>query len=136
MQFEKATPIQVQAIPIIHKGQDLMACAQTGTGKTAAFMLPILNTLSEHTGEGTQCLVLVPTRELAIQIDQQVHGFSYFSDVQSIAVYGGGSGMDHVEQRRALQQGTEIIVATPGKLISYLNSGTIDFSKLKYVVLT
>ncbi len=135
MKFESATPIQEQAIPIIQNGLDLLACAQTGTGKTAAFMLPILNALSKEEHTGTKALVLVPTRELAIQIDQQVHGFSYFSNVESIAIYGGGSGMDHVDQRRALKSGTDIVVATPGKLISYLNSGAADFSTLKYVVL-
>ncbi|MEE9439641.1 MAG: DEAD/DEAH box helicase, partial [Saprospiraceae bacterium] len=135
MGFEKATPIQEQAIPIILSGKDLLACAQTGTGKTAAFILPILDMLTEKPKEGIKTLVIAPTRELAMQIEQQIQGFSYFAGVSSIAIYGGGSGSDFHEEKEALKNGTDIIVATPGKLISHINMGYADFSFVEYLVL-
>lgn len=135
MNFDKCTPVQEQAIPLILEGKDMIACAQTGTGKTAAFMLPVLNMISAAKTETTQALVLVPTRELAIQIDEQINGFSYYLDIHSATVYGGGDGMAHEEQRKALQSGADIVVATPGKLISFLNMGNVDFSGLKYLIL-
>ncbi|MBE0651286.1 MAG: DEAD/DEAH box helicase [Bacteroidales bacterium] len=136
MGFEEATPIQEQAIPAILDKRDLIASAQTGTGKTAAFILPVLNALLEgKTAHITKALVLVPTRELAIQIDQQVQGFSYFTNAESIAIYGGGSGSDWDQQKRALTSGTDIIVATPGKLISHLNMGYVKFQDLEYLIL-
>ncbi len=108
MGFEKATPIQEQAIPKIVEGRDLIACAQTGTGKTAAFILPIIDKLITQPHKGTNTLVIVPTRELAIQIDQQIQGFSYFTPVHSQTVYGGGSGTDYDKEKRALEIGTDI----------------------------
>ena len=121
MGFEKATPIQEQAIPLILENRDMIACAQTGTGKTAAFVLPILQKLVQKKNQGTNTLVIVPTRELAIQIEQQIQGFSYFLNIGSIAVYGGGEGKDFTHQKVALKQGTEIVIATPGKLLSHCN---------------
>ena len=94
MGFRDATPIQEQAIPAILEGQDLIACAQTGTGKTAAFLLPILNFIAENQPTHTHTLILVPTRELAIQIDQQIQGFAYTLNITSIAIYGGGDGSE------------------------------------------
>ncbi len=135
MGFEKATEIQELAIPEILHGKDLIACAQTGTGKTAAFILPILNNMIDGEHKGTNTLIIVPTRELALQIDQQIQGFSYFTPVESIAIYGGGSGMGWEQQKRALTKGTEIVVATPGKLISHLNMGYVKFENLKYLIL-
>ena len=133
--FETATPIQEQVIPIILENKDLIACAQTGTGKTAAFVLPILNKLIGKTDHSIDTLIIVPTRELAIQIDQQIQGFSYFVSAGSIAVYGGGDGRDWEAQKEALKNGTDIIVATPGKLLSHLNMGYGNFKHLKHLVL-
>ena len=114
MGFEEATPIQEQAIPKIIKGEDLLACAQTGTGKTAAFLLPVLHILSEKADHRhIKVLIIVPTRELAIQIDQQIQGFAYFVPVESIPVYGGGDGSEWDQQKVALTKGADIIVATP-----------------------
>ena len=135
MGFEKATPIQDQAIPEIIKGKDLIACAQTGTGKTAAFILPMLDKLSRITEHKTRVLIIVPTRELALQIDQQVNGFGYFTDISSIAIYGGGDGKEWDQERRSLSSGADIIVATPGKLISHLAMGYVKFDDLEYLVL-
>ncbi len=136
MGFEEATPIQEQAIPAILDNKDLIACAQTGTGKTAAFILPVLNALlQEKEQHKTRVLVIVPTRELALQIDQQIQGFSYFTNAQSIAIYGGGTGSEWEQQKRALTSGSEIVVATPGKLISHLNMGYVKFEDLKYLIL-
>ncbi|MCX6230752.1 MAG: DEAD/DEAH box helicase [Bacteroidetes bacterium] len=133
--FETATPIQEQVIPVILENKDLIACAQTGTGKTAAFVLPILDKLIGKTDHSIDTLIIVPTRELAIQIDQQIQGFSYFVAAGSIAVYGGGDGKDWESQKEALKNGTDIIVATPGKLLSHLNMGYINFKKIKHLVL-
>lgn len=135
MGFQKATPIQEQAIPKILEGKDLVACAQTGTGKTAAFILPIIHRLMTEGSKGINTVVIVPTRELAIQIDQAVQGFTYFSGLQSIAVYGGGDGDDWNEQRKALDQGADIVVATPGKFIAHLNMGYMNLDTVKHIIL-
>lgn len=135
MGFEEATPIQEQAIPIILAGKDLIGCAQTGTGKTAAFLLPTLDNISKEKGKHTKLLILAPTRELAIQIDQQVQGLSYFLNLSSIAIYGGGDGEDWETQRKALSSGADIIVATPGKLLSHLKMGYVAFDKISHVIL-
>ncbi len=135
MNFENATQIQEQAIPDIMEGKDLIASAQTGTGKTAAFILPVLDKLTDHGFAGVDTLILVPTRELALQIDQQIQGFSYFIPVNSIAVYGGSDGSDWEPQRRALMGSTDIVVATPGKLLSHLNLGYVKFDKLQHLIL-
>lgn len=135
MGFEDATPIQQQAIPIIIKGKDLIACAQTGTGKTAAFILPVLHRIYQNRTPGTKALVVCPTRELALQIEKQIQGFSYFLGINSIAVYGGGGGADFEQQKKALKDGADIIVATPGKLLSHLNLGYVNFKTVQYFIL-
>jgi superfamily II DNA/RNA helicase len=135
MGFENATPIQEKAIPAILANKDLLATAQTGTGKTAAFILPILDKIGHRKQNTINTLVIVPTRELAIQIDQQIQGFSYFIPVNSIAIYGGGGGNDWSREETALKSNTDIIVATPGKLIAHLNMGKINFSQLEHLIL-
>ncbi|MBN1987222.1 MAG: DEAD/DEAH box helicase [Prolixibacteraceae bacterium] len=135
MGFNVATPIQEKAIPEILDGNDLIACAQTGTGKTAAFLLPIFDLLTDHAGGETTTLIIVPTRELAMQIDQQVQGIGYTLGINSIAIYGGGDGDDWGQQKRALTQGADIVVATPGKLISHLALGYVKFDTIKYLIL-
>jgi superfamily II DNA/RNA helicase len=135
MGFTEATPIQEQAIPAILNGKDIIACAQTGTGKTAAFVIPILNYLANNPSEEVKVLIVVPTRELAIQIDQQIEGFSYFLPVHSIAIYGGGDGQDFAQQKKALTQGSNIVVATPGKLISHLNLVYVKFEEVCHLIL-
>lgn len=135
--YKNPTPIQEQAIPIILSGNDLIACAQTGTGKTAAFLLPILHKLlSENLKESeVHALIMVPTRELAVQISSHLDGLTYFSSLSSIAVYGGGDGGSFVREKQALSQGVDIVVATPGKLISHLNMGYVKMKELKYLIL-
>jgi ATP-dependent RNA helicase RhlE len=135
MGYREATPVQEKAIPVILEGNDLIACAQTGTGKTAAFLLPILNFISAKESKHTHTLILVPTRELAIQIDQQVQGLGYTLNINSIAVYGGGDGSDWDQERTALSKGADIIVATPGRLISHLNQGYVKFNQIEVLVL-
>ncbi len=135
MGFEEATPIQEKAIPKILEGKDLIAAAQTGTGKTAAFILPILHKLTGREGRGINTLVLAPTRELAIQIDNQIQAFTYFTHISSIAVYGGSGGVEFAQQKKALTEGADIIVATPGKLISHLNMGYVRFDNIQHVIL-
>jgi ATP-dependent RNA helicase RhlE len=135
MNYLNATPIQEQAIPKILAGKDLIACAQTGTGKTAAYLVPLLDKIS-HAGHGTtSTLVLVPTRELATQIDEQVTGFGYFVEASSIAIYGGGKSENWEQQKRALTSGADIIIATPGRLIAHMQLGYVKFEDLKYLVL-
>ncbi|XOV68015.1 MAG: DEAD/DEAH box helicase [Fluviicola sp.] len=135
MNFETATPIQEKAIPIILKNKDLIACAQTGTGKTAAFVLPILNKLTGKEDTSVDTLIIVPTRELAVQIEQQIQGLAYFVSVGSKAIYGGGGGKEWAEEKEALTAGTDIIVATPGKLLSHLKLGYVKFDSVKHLVL-
>jgi len=135
MGFDSATPIQEQAIPKIMEGQDLLACAQTGTGKTAAFLLPILHSLTEEPSDYIDTLILEPTRELVMQVDQQLEGFSYFTPVSAVAVYGGRDGHSMEMEKRALKQGAPIIVATPGRLIAHIDLGYVKFDKLRHLVL-
>lgn len=135
MNFVEATPIQEQAIPAIMNRQDVLACAQTGTGKTAAFLLPILDELAEEPSRKTTTLIVVPTRELAVQINQEIQGFSYFIGVHSASVYGGGDGREWDQQKEALTNGTNIIVATPGKLISHLQQGYVKFDDIRHLIL-
>ena len=134
--YEDATPVQAQVIPIILKGQDIIASAQTGTGKTAAFLLPIINKLLQHSNDGqVNCIVLVPTRELAIQIAQNLEGMSYFTSISSIAVYGGNDGSNFVTEKQALSGGVDIVVCTPGRMIAHLNMGYVKLKGLQYLVL-
>ena len=137
MHFEDCTPIQEQSIPVILEGRDLIAVAQTGTGKTAAYLLPILNKLSEeeHPEDAINCIVMAPTRELAQQIDQQMEGFSYFLPVSSVAVYGGNDGVLFEQQKKGLALGADVVIATPGRLIAHLNLGYVDLSKVSYFIL-
>ena len=134
MNFQDCTPIQEQAIPHLLKGRDLIGVAQTGTGKTAAYLLPVLDRLStgNYPSDAVNCLIMVPTRELAQQIDQQVEGFSYFLDVSSTAVYGGNDGIRFEQEKRGFAMGTDIVVATPGRLISHISLGNIDLSKVSF----
>ncbi len=135
MGFEKCTPVQEFAIPVIMEGKDLIACAQTGTGKTAAYLLPILNNISREGHTGMHTLIIAPTRELVLQIDQQIEGFSYFTGASSLAVYGGGVGAAFDQQKSALVQGADIIVATPGRLLSHINMKYSDFSTIQTLIL-
>ena len=135
MNYLNATPIQEQAIPKILAGKDLIACAQTGTGKTAAYLVPLLDKISHAKHGTTSTLVLVPTRELATQIDEQVTGFGYFVEASSIAIYGGGKSENWEQQKRALTSGADIIIATPGRLIAHMQLGYVKFDDLKYLVL-
>ncbi|TGD79971.1 DEAD/DEAH box helicase [Hymenobacter wooponensis] len=135
MNYQNATPIQEQAIPKILEGKDLIACAQTGTGKTAAYLLPLIDKISHAKHGTTSTLILVPTRELATQIDEQVTGFGYFVEASSIAIYGGGKSEGWEQQKRALTGGADIIIATPGRLIAHMQMGYVKFDQLKYLVL-
>lgn len=137
MRFDECTPIQEQAIPIILEGKDLIAVAQTGTGKTAAFLLPVLNKLPEgkHPEDAINCVIMSPTRELAQQIDQQMEGFSYFMPVSSVAVYGGNDGILFEQQKKGLTLGADVVIATPGRLIAHLSLGYVDLSKVSYFIL-
>ncbi|WP_159520996.1 DEAD/DEAH box helicase [Sunxiuqinia indica] len=135
MGFDEPTAIQESTIPIILEGHDLVACAQTGTGKTAAFILPILDKIEDLPEGKTRALMIAPTRELAIQIEQQVQGFAYYLGITSIALYGGGDGSEWENQRQALNKGVDIIVATPGKLISFIDNGIAKLDNVEFVVL-
>ena len=137
MGYENPTPVQIMAIPAIIEGRDVMGCAQTGTGKTAAFILPVLNHLLVKNADISKIstLIIVPTRELALQIDQQLEGFSYFMNVSFISVYGGGDSGTWEQQKTALTTGAEIVIATPGRLLSHLNLGYVDFSHLDFLIL-
>ena len=135
MGFRNATPIQEQAIPIILDKKDLIACAQTGTGKTGAYLLPIMNMISETEDRHNNTLILAPTRELAQQIDMQVEALSYFTNISSLTVYGGGDGIAYEQQKRSMREGVDLIIATPGRLISHLSSGLLKLDKLQHLVL-
>jgi ATP-dependent RNA helicase RhlE len=134
--YETATPVQEQVIPLILNGKDIIASAQTGTGKTAAFLLPIINRLLASRHEDTvNALVIVPTRELAIQIAQNLEGLSYFTPISSIAVYGGGDGSNFSNEKQALSRGADIVICTPGRMIAHLNMGYVKMQGLQYLVL-
>jgi ATP-dependent RNA helicase RhlE len=135
MRFDTPTPIQQKAIPLILQGKDLVACAQTGTGKTAAFVLPILHNIASSSRGKMNTLIIAPTRELAMQIDQQIEGFAYFAGISSVPIYGGGDGQAWDVQKNALVKGADIITATPGRLISQISSGKADFSGLQFLIL-
>jgi superfamily II DNA/RNA helicase len=135
MRFDNATPVQEKTIPIIKSGKDLIACAQTGTGKTAAYLLPVLDKLVREGHDGTNTIVLVPTRELALQIDQQLEGFSYFLEVTSTPIYGGNDSVEWERQKKSLITGADIVVATPGRMLQHLSMGYVVFDKVKHLVL-
>ncbi|MBQ9440006.1 MAG: DEAD/DEAH box helicase [Paludibacteraceae bacterium] len=137
MNFTTPTPIQEKAIPLLLEGYDLIGCAQTGTGKTAAYTLPLLNNLliDEHDPSRINAIIMAPTRELAQQIDQQIEGFGYFVPFSSVAVYGGNDSNAWTVQKNGLTRGADIVIATPGRLISHINIYNIDFSGVKYFIL-
>ncbi len=137
MNFKETTPVQEQAIPVILQKKDVIACAQTGTGKTAAFLLPLLNNLQAepHEEHKINAIIMAPTRELAQQIDQHMEGFSYFTPFSSVAVYGGNDGDAWDVQKRGLINGADVVIATPGRLLSHINLYQIDFSGVKYFIL-
>lgn len=135
MGFRNATPVQQQAIPLISAKKDLIACAQTGTGKTGAYLLPIMNMISATENRHNNTLILAPTRELAQQIDLQVEALSYFTNISSLTVYGGGDGIAYEQQKRSMREGVDIIIATPGRLISHLSSGVLKLDQLQHLVL-
>jgi len=135
--YENATPVQEQVIPLVLEGKDIIASAQTGTGKTAAFLLPLINKIItdpmvDHTNTA---LVIVPTRELAIQIAQHMEGLSYFTSVSSIAVYGGGDGNAFVQEKKALSHGADVVICTPGKMMAHIKMGYVKLGGLKYLIL-
>ncbi|MFR1987409.1 MAG: DEAD/DEAH box helicase [Prevotellamassilia sp.] len=137
MRFEKCTPVQAQCIPPILENRDVLGVAQTGTGKTAAYLLPLLTVLARdpHPADAVNCLVIAPTRELARQIDQSLQGFAYYTGIHAVAVYGGNDGARYEQERRSLQAGADIVLATPGRLITHLQLGTLDLSRTTHLVL-
>lgn len=137
MNFLEATPIQEATIPLLLQGHDMIACAQTGTGKTAAYLLPIIDKLSQglYSSDKVNAVIMAPTRELAMQIEQQVEGFAYFLPISSVAIYGGTDGITFEQQRRGLNLGVDIVIATPGRLISLINLQQADLSEVSYFVL-
>ncbi len=135
MGFETPSPVQELSIPKIIDNKDMIVCAQTGTGKTAAYLLPVMDNIQKNKIEGFSTLILVPTRELAMQIDQQMEGFGYFVSVTSLSVYGGGDSSVWDQQKKGLMEGADVVIATPGRMISHLNLGYVDTSKLKHLIL-
>lgn len=135
--YQDATPVQQQVIPHIVSGKDIIASAQTGTGKTAAFLLPLIHNLlsKDHSSNSITALVIVPTRELAIQIAQHLEGFSYFTGISSIAIYGGGDGNAFVQEKKAVSEGADIVICTPGKMMSHIKMGYVKLQGLKYLIL-
>ena len=137
MHFDECTPVQAQTIPVIMEGKDVISCAQTGTGKTAAYILPLLNNLliDNHAQDKVNAIIMAPTRELAQQIDQQMEGFSYYVPSSSVCIYGGNDGVAWAAQEQGLTKGADIVIATPGRLLSHINLHKIDFSGVKYFIL-
>ena len=137
MHFEEMTPVQEHTIPVILEGHDIIGCAQTGTGKTAAYTLPLLNRLLIEGNEENvvKALIIVPTRELAQQIDQQFQGFSYYLPVSTTVVYGGGDGKGWDVQKRGMLMGSDVVIATPGRMIAHLQNSGVDLSKVSYLIL-
>ena len=138
MRFDDCTPVQEKCIPEIIKGKDVLGVAQTGTGKTAAYLLPVLSQLADggYSKDSINCLIMSPTRELAQQIDQAMQGFSYYiPDVSSVAVYGGNDGNRYDQELKSMRLGADVIIATPGRLISHLSLGNVDLSKVSFFIL-
>ena len=136
MHFSECTPIQEQAIPAVLEGRDLIAVAQTGTGKTAAYLLPVIDRLaSQPEPDAINCIIMSPTRELAQQIDRQMEGFSYFLPVNSVAIYGGTDGATFAQQQRGLKMGADVVIATPGRLLAHMSMGYLDLSKVQVLIL-
>ena len=137
MHFDTCTPVQEQTIPVILEGHDVISCAQTGTGKTAAYILPLLTNLAfdSHDPDKLNAIIMAPTRELAQQIDQQMEGFGFYVPFSSVAIYGGRDNGAWGTQVTGLQKGADIVIATPGRLLSQMNIYDIDFSGVKYFIL-
>ncbi|MBR5149809.1 MAG: DEAD/DEAH box helicase [Bacteroidaceae bacterium] len=137
MNFRECTPIQEKTIIPLMEGRDLIGVAQTGTGKTAAYLLPVLNKLcrGDYPSDAINCVIMAPTRELAQQIDRQLEGFTYFMDVSSVAVYGGNDGVRYGQELKGMNLGADILVATPGRLISHISLGNVDLSKVSFFIL-
>ena len=136
MNFEECTPIQEQSIDLILEGRDLIACAQTGTGKTAAYLLPVIDLLADtEATPKVKCVIMVPTHELAQQIDRQMEGFSYYIPVSSLAIHGGNDGKEFARQQHALRQGADMVIATPGRLLAHMKMGYVDLSEVQYFIL-
>jgi len=138
MNFIECTPIQEHAIPPILEGRDIIGVAQTGTGKTAAYLLPVLSMLDDggFPKDAINCVIMSPTRELAQQIDQAMQGFAYYTpQLSSVAVYGGNDGIRYEQEKRAMQRGADVLIATPGRLISHLSLGNIDLSRVSFFIL-
>jgi len=137
MNFIETTPVQELTIPVILEGKDIIACAQTGTGKTAAYVLPVINELSKgiFPDDAINAIIMAPTRELAQQIDQQIEGFTYFIPVSAVAVYGGTDGVAWDQQKKGMEMGADIIIATPGRLLSHIKMGTVDLSRVSFFIL-
>lgn len=137
MHFDECTPIQEQAIPEILDGHDLLACAQTGTGKTAAYVLPIIDMIcsGDYPQDRVNCVIMAPTRELAQQIDRQLQGFAYFMPISSLPIYGGTDGHTYEQQRKGLKLGADIVIATPGRLKAHLQMGSVDLSQVSFFIL-
>ncbi len=138
MHFDDCTPIQEQAIPVLLEGRDLIGVAQTGTGKTAAYLLPVLDKLAtgDLPKDAIHCIIMAPTRELAQQIDQQMQGFSYYmNNVSSVPIYGGGDGVAFEQQKRGLTMGADVVIATPGRLLAHLSLGYVNLSKVSFFIL-
>lgn len=137
MHFDECTPVQAETIPVILEGRDVISCAQTGTGKTAAYILPLLTNLAydDHDPDKLNAIIMAPTRELAQQIDQQMEGFGYYVPFSSVAIYGGKDNGAWGTQVTGLQKGADIVIATPGRLLSQMNIYNVDFSGVKYFIL-
>ena len=137
MHFEECTPIQEQSMGLILDGYDLIACAQTGTGKTAAYLLPVIDVLADtpRNDHAVRCIVMVPTHELALQIDRQMEGFSYYLPVSSLAIHGGNDGKNFARQQHALRSGADLVIATPGRLLAHMKMGYVDLSKVEVFIL-
>ena len=137
MHFDVCTPVQEKAIPEILAGHDVIACAQTGTGKTAAYILPLLTNLAfdDHDPDKLNAIIMAPTRELAQQIDQQMEGFGFYVPFSSVAIYGGKDNGAWGTQVTGLQRGADVVIATPGRLLSQMNIYDVDFSGVKYFIL-
>ena len=137
MHFDEMTPIQEQAIPRVLEGRDLLACAQTGTGKTAAYLLPVIDLIctGSYPEDRVNCVIMAPTRELAQQIDRQMQGFSYFLPISSLPIYGGTDGHTYEQQRKGLKLGADVVIATPGRLIAHLQMGSVDLSGVSFFII-
>lgn len=137
MNFKECTPVQEQTIPVLLEGHDLIGVAQTGTGKTAAYLLPVLSKLcsGNYPKDAINCIIMSPTRELAIQIDRQMEAFSYFMPVSGVAVYGGNDGVRFEQEKKGLTLGADVVIATPGRLLSHISLGYVDLSKVSFFIL-